>query len=243
MNSTIRGAMFLAKEELRRSKWKPILVLFFIAYMLIFIVPMFVDALNGEEVMFIQWTMDFLMISLLPIFGFMCTQTSFSYWKSDVNARKLSSLRVFPISLRQIVWGRILTILATSLPALLLYFISFFICAAAYGAEIRVGAMISFSILWAAFSICISMVYLFVEMCFNGKTYFLFSLLYVFGLLITLMLISLTFDISLIERSMHACMNGFGWIAIVAGAAAALMIIIVQKQVRNRLQSRNYFHD
>lgn len=96
--STWRGAWFLAVEEFRKIRWKHLVTIIFIGYLLLFLIPMFADAWNGEEEYGAYWATDFIALSLLPFLGLMSSQPLGMHWKSNTTTKKLESWRTMPIS-------------------------------------------------------------------------------------------------------------------------------------------------
>ncbi|MEK3885351.1 hypothetical protein [Paenibacillus sp. PL2-23] len=238
--TTWQGAWYLAKEELRRTRWKHILTLIFIGYLCIFLVPMFADGMEGEDLGMVYWAIDFITLSLLPCLGLMSTQTFGNYWKTDTYTKKLAAWRTMPIRVDQIVLGRILTMLMILIPALILFFIIFFLAGQSLTSEIEIAAFIPFAIFWIGYSIMASIVYVYVEIGYSGKFYFWFCMLitflFLFGMIVTVLLL----ESSLFVQSYRLAADGGWWLAIIGMISAIAAIGIGRSVLEKRLRMRSY---
>ncbi|RIX50719.1 hypothetical protein D3P08_18605 [Paenibacillus nanensis] len=235
---TWQGAWFLAKEELRRTRWKHLITIVFIGYLILFIVPMFSDALKGEDdIRIVFWSVDFITVSLLPCLGLMSNQQGY-YWKTDTNTKKLASWRVMPIPIRQIVWGRLLLLLSNAIPALILFFIAFYFIGHANNPSIEPYAFIPFAIFWAGYAVAGSVIFIYFETGVSGIKYFWFCTAVTVGLLAAMVVTTLLLKTSFVLSSYRFIEDGGWWLALIgvalAIAAFAAMPPLMEKKVRTR---------
>ncbi|MBH5320199.1 hypothetical protein I6N90_20545 [Paenibacillus sp. GSMTC-2017] len=238
--STWRGAFFFAKEELKKVRWKHLLTLFFIGYMVMFMMPMFTDAIKGENGEAFNWAIDFITLSVLPTLGFMSTQSMGFYWKTDVFTKKLVVWRTMPIPVKQIALGRFLIFITILLPALILYFILFYVILKFTIDEISLLPFILFAIFWIGYAITIGLIYLFFELTQSGKVYFWFCMLLVIGYLAIMVAYTFTTKQSVVIMSYNTFIQGNWWIALISVLISVLVTLIMIPKITKKLKTRSY---
>lgn len=241
--NTWQGAWFFAKEEFKRSRWRHLLSVFFTFYVLMFVGNYFADGIkNDESDPFVGWAMDFSAWGLLPILGLMSTQVKGWYWKSDDYTAKLVGWRILPISFRQIALGRIILMLINAIPTLGTFFILLYVMTTQlYGNPVDLAAYLLFALFWFCYSITIALLYTFVEVGFTGKMYFWFCSITVFVLLGLSILNKIVFQDSLFLKIYDLCLNGKGWVSLIALGVAALAVYIGYSAKVIRLQKRDLY--
>lgn len=238
--TTWQGAWYLAKEEFRRIKWRHLITIIFIGYLSIFLVPMFADSSEGEEMGMMYWAVDFVTLTLLPCLGLMATQSFGNYWKTDPYTKKLAAWRTMPIRLNQIVLGRILLLILNALPALVVFYIVFYFVGRTITPEIEAAGFIPFAILWIGYSIAAGIIYIYFEIGFSGKLYFWFCMIFTFGFLIGMIICSLLLKRSLVVESYRLCAEGGWWLALIGIVLAAAATYIGRPLLEKKLRTRSY---
>jgi hypothetical protein len=238
---TWHGAWFLAKEELRRTRWKHLITIIFIGYLTMFLVPMFTDALEEKEKMdMIYWSMDFITLSLLPCLGLMSTQTMGYYWRTDSYTKKLASWRAMPIPIHQIVWGRLLLLMSNAVPALILFYIIFYFIGRSTSSSLEFKVFVLFAIFWIGYAIAGSIIFTYFETGFSGKFYFWFCMCVTFGLLAAMVVSTLLFKTSFVLLSYKFIEDGGWWLAVIGLAMAAAALIVVRPLMEKKMRTRSY---
>lgn len=234
-----RGAWFFVKSELAWARWKILFPLLFAAYMLLFMVPLFNEALDGDDRFFSYMGIDLYALLLFPLLGLMATQPYFS-WKSDIYTKKLEIWRTLPIPFRQIALGKYLLYLAIGIPAMIIFFTGFYFAIRSIGSHpIELGSYLQFALFWISYSMIIGYVYLYVELGFKKKIYFWFCVIISIVVLVALIAFSILLQQSLLLNSYLTIKNGGWWLTATAIAIAALVIPFGLRSIERRLSIRN----
>ncbi|MFF2890424.1 hypothetical protein [Paenibacillus sp. NPDC057967] len=237
--NTWQGAWCLAKEELRRIRWKHIVTLIFIGYLLIFLVPMFADSREDNST-FAFWAMDFITVSLLPMLGLMSTQNSGIYWKMDSFTRKLAAWRTMPITIKQIALGRIVLYLTNGLIAKIVFFTSYYLFARSLGANMRLMDFVLYALFWISLSVAIGIIYLYFETGYSGIKYFWVCMVISLLLLAGMVLYSYTTRDSLVILSYEIIQQGGWWLPLIGVLLGAASFMIVRRAMEKKLRTRSY---
>lgn len=237
--STWQGAWYLAKEELRRVRWKHLLTIFFIGYLLIFLVPMFADAREDNRE-FGYWAMDFITVTLLPLLGMMSTQTTGFYWKMDSYTKKLAAWRTMPITIKQIVLGRMLLFLVNGLMAKIIFFIGYYLFARSLNVSLELIDFILYALFWTSYSVAVGIIYLFFETGFSGKKYFWFCTVASLVLLAGMLTYTYLSKNSLVLLSYEKIAEGQWWIAVIMMLLGIATFFIGRAVMEKKLRTRSY---
>ncbi|REK71588.1 hypothetical protein [Paenibacillus paeoniae] len=237
--NTWQGAWYLAKEELRRVRWKHLITLVFIGYLLIFLVPMFSDG-RIENSLFGYWALDFITITLLPMLGFMSTQNSGFYWKMDTYTKKLAAWRTMPITIKQIVLGRILLFLVNGIIAMIVFFTIYYLFARSLGADIELLDFILYALFWIGFSIAVGIIYLYLETGFSGMKYFWFCTAISLFLLVGMVVYTYFFKNSLVLLSYRTIAQGGWWMPLIMIVLAIAVFFFGRIIMDKKLRTRSY---
>lgn len=237
--NTWQGAWCLAKEELRRIRWKHIITLIFIGYLLIFLVPMFSDSREDNSA-FAFWAMDFITVSLLPMLGLMSTQQSGIYWKMDSFTRKLAAWRTMPITIKQIALGRIVLYLTNGLIAKIVFFTIYYLFARSLGATMSLMDFVLYALFWIGLSIAIGIMYLYFETGFSGMQYFWFCMVIALLLLAAMAFYSYTTRDSLVLLSYEIIAQGGWWLSLIGILLGILSFLGIRKAMEKKLRTRSY---
>ncbi|MDQ6421373.1 ABC transporter permease [Paenibacillus sp. LHD-117] len=233
-----KGAWFLVKSELLRARWKSIIPIVFAGYMLLFMVPLFENALNGNDSSFAYWAIDLYALLLFPCLGLMVTQPYF-YWRTDTYTKKLEVWRTLPIPFKQIVLGKFLLYLTISIPAMILFFTGFYFAVHAMNPQFELGAFLQFALFWIVYTTIAGFGYLYVELGYKGKIYFWYCLILSFAALGGLIAVFAWTKESILLNSYLTVLNGGWWLPLAAIAVAAAGIPLGLGSIEKKLRKRN----
>lgn len=233
-----KGAWFLVKSELLWSRWKFLIPIVFSLYMLLFMVPFFDDALNGEGRVMTYWAIDLYALMLFPCLGMMGTQANF-YWKTDMYSKKLEVWRTMPIPLRQIALGKFLLYATVSLPSLILFFTGFYYFVHSMNPDFNLVAFLQFAVFWIFYTMAAGFMFIYVEIGYKGKTYFWYCMILAFGLLGLLIGIATWTKQSLLMSSYNTVLDGGWWLPVAAFLIAAIFVPAGVKSIEKRLRIRD----
>ncbi|NIK79568.1 fumarate reductase subunit D [Paenibacillus castaneae] len=234
-----KGAWFLAKHELAKDRWKSLISLLIVGYLLLFTVPLFLDA-NSDETGSINWAMDFVYLTILPCLAFCFNQSMMRYWKNDAYTHKIAQWRTMPISSKQIAIGRLIQLTIVLFVTQLVFFSLQYLIVYMNDVNISIGYFALYGLLWFAYSLTIASMYVYWELGHTGKTYFIMNLLYILLYLILTLCLALLKIGNIVITSLHFIEDGNGWIVLVALAITALALFIGMKRIENRLEKRSY---
>lgn len=235
-----KAAWFLAKHELVKDRWKSLFSLVFIAYILLFSVPSFEQSLRGDRDVMTSWATDFIYILILPLLGFVMNQSMFNYWKYNSYTKKMAQWRTMPISAKQIAIGRLIQMTIILFTAQLIFFSSQYILVSAMGSKILLLDFGLYALLWFGYSLMVAVSYIYWEIGYSGKMYFMVSMLYCAVILIlTIGLGALKFG-NLVFNSLEYIQQGHWWISIVGLVIGIAALLVGVKQLEKRLDKRSY---
>lgn len=238
--NTWQGAWFLAKDELKRARWKHLVTLIFIGYLALFLIPMFEEGLEAKDAFSVYWALDFVTLTLLPSLGLMSTQGMGFYWKIDSYTKKLAIWRTMPISIKQIALGRVMLLLVNGVTAQIIFFIIFYFAGRSIISSIELDTYIPFALLWIGYSTASGIIYIYVETGYSGKVYFWFCMIITFVYLGTMIFYTFLLKQSLVLASFEAIGNGAWWISFIGIALAVLAIAIGRPIIEKKLRTRSY---
>lgn len=234
-----RGAWFLAKHELKKERWKNLAMLALIGYVLLFTIPMFLSSMTAEQNESFNWVTDFIYMSLLPCFGFVMNNTMMNY-KKDGYSKRLAYLRTLPVSPQQAALGRIIQLAILMLASQLLFFAAQYAFVYFSGIVIQGLDYILYALFWLGYSLTIAIFYVYWEIGYSGKVYFIACLA------IALLFIAITVSINLLGygnlviSSLRAIEEGKWWIALITPAICFISLPLGYQVFVNRLLKRNY---
>ena len=240
MLSTWRGAIILTKHELSRSLKSYILVLFFLVYLIIFLLPMIKSLLQGENHIALKWAVDFIFYTLLPAIGLLCGKLQLQYWKTDPYSKKIAIWRTMPITTKQIVLARYLQVWFGSFVTQLPLFTAFYLMLHYSNIQIPFFTMVLFFITWFSISLIVTYFIIYLELGFTGKMYSVIYSLFMAVVMICTMAYVLIFKVSMVKTSIDTINAGNWWPAALAAAAAILVYVFGLKALIRRLNYRDY---
>jgi hypothetical protein len=236
--SAWQGAWQVARFELKSGWSGYILTLIFFSYMALVQAPLLNDLFGEEMSRASLFAVDFVYLVTIPNLGFIMNKTIFKFWKEDPYTKKLMMWRTMPISLDQIVIGRLLQLVITILPIWFFYFLLQYVVTSSIRTQLNVGEYINYALFGLGCSVVFAVTYVFLEQGFPGKVYFVYCLSYIvlYGCIIWLLW---TQHISIILSIVNAADHGNWRLTIVALLAAVVMLAAGKAAIHKRLRSRN----
>lgn len=233
-----RGGWRIAKHELWRDRMGLMFTFIFTVYLTAVTFPLTKALFAGQPDE--SWTcaIDFMMLSVLPSMGFMVSGFTMKYWKDDSFTRKLALWRTMPISIPQIVTGRLLLLFVVMIPILFIYFISQYVIALAIGQALPLYPLILYALFWSGYSIALAIQYVYWEQSVSGKTYFLICSVYL--VIIAVLVAVLWFSgIGLTRHLTASVSRGEWWYPGSALAAAALSVMFGSRLIAGSIRKRD----
>ncbi|MBD3922369.1 hypothetical protein H8B09_26690 [Paenibacillus sp. PR3] len=233
------GAWHVAKYEWRKDRVGMIITTLFIAYMLLVSRSFYMDAWSGQLDLSVIWLVDFAQLAILPMLGFPANRTTFKAWREDCYTRRLVQWRVLPISVSQLVMGRLIQLTGLLTIGLLLYFAILYGSAAPIREHIGVGPYIGYVIIWFSYSVAIASMYSMWEQGFSGKIYmvlcFGFAALYLTAAAV-LGSNEKSISLYLLERMA----DGNWWYPVVAVVGSSAFVYGMYRLTCRRLRMRSF---
>ncbi|MCU6712553.1 hypothetical protein M6D81_28030 [Paenibacillus sp. J5C_2022] len=237
-----RGAWFLAKHELVRARWKHLIIFIIIGYMLMMMIPWFSSALKGEADGIEYWAIDFITVTILPVFGFSATQYYTRTWSGDLYTRRLAYWRTLPISITTIVRGRVLMLLLNGMLGYVVFFVLYYLGLKSLNNSVDVLHFIMHAVVLTCVAVIISMFYVYMELGFSSKAYFVITLVTMFLILFLILLASFVTGNSLVLKSYELIVEGKGWyLTIISLLLAALAVFTGIRLIESKLEKRNFY--
>ncbi len=233
-----RGAWQLVRFELKTGWGGIIITGILFAYMAIMGMAFMDDLFTGELSRGASWAPDFIYLAVLPNMGFLMNRTVLHYWRDDPYSRKLAVWRALPIRVQHIVVGRLLLLALIALPVALLFFGLQYGLSGSVRDTLDPIAYANFSLFWVAYSFLVGTLYVYGELGFSGKNYFILccASFLVYGPLTYLLWLS---GETAIERVLRAAAAGSWLPALCAWAVALLGIVLLRGAIERRIRSRD----
>jgi hypothetical protein len=236
--STWRGAWQLAQFEFKTSRGGMVMTAILFTYMAVVGMP-FLDDLFGRELSRdVTWAPDFIYLAILPNMGFLLNRTMLHFWRDDPYSRKLAVWRALPISLRHIVLGRLVLMGLVAVPIALLFFGLQYGLSSSARELLDPLAYLNFSLFWLAYSLMTGTMYVYCELGFSGKNYFIICCcsFLIYGPLTYALWLS---GETAVERVISAAAAGSWLPALCAWAAASIVLVFGRRAIERRIQSRD----
>ncbi|MDQ0112264.1 hypothetical protein [Paenibacillus harenae] len=235
-----KGAWFLAKQELVRDRWRSIITVAFIGYLLLFSVPLFLESMTERETDSMSWLTDFIYLSLLPCLGFVLNNTMMNYYKKDSYSRKLAYLRTLPITPQQIALGRLIQLTLVLFAAQLIFFAAQYVIIYFSFVEIDLGDFALYALFWFGYSLTIAMAYVYWEIGHSGKVYFAACIVTAILFLAIAAAVSWLGEGNIVIGTLGAIEEGKWWIALITPVICAITLPFGYRVLTNRLLKRSY---
>ncbi|WP_424767480.1 hypothetical protein [Paenibacillus sp. sgz302251] len=235
-----KGAWYLAKHEILQDRWKILISLSFVIYMLLFSIPLFMADFAGERETTMNWATDFIYLSLLPCLGFVINKSMMGYWKEDTFTKKMAHWHTMPITSKQIVLGRLIHLTIVLLASQLIFFALQYTYFYVNEANLSILDFMLYGLSWFLYSLSMAIAYIYWEIGYPGKTYFLVNFIYIFGFLALSVCLSIFKVGNIVVNSFHLIEDGNWWIVLVALAVCIAAIFIGINRMENRLEKRSY---
>lgn len=234
-----QGAWHLAKQEWRKDRAGLFVTALFIAYMLILTRMFYLEPANQQaESSF--WMVDFIQLAIMPMLGFPATRTLFKAWRDDCYTRKIIQWRTLPISLNQLVVGRMIQITGLLAIGVLIYFVILYGSVAPLREQLGIGPFIGFVLIWFSYSVVIASTYMFWEQGYSGKIYMLVSCAYAMIYLAVAAILAVYGKKSISQYLIRAMADGNWWYTVVALVCGAAIVYGMYRLTCRRLQVRSF---
>ncbi len=235
-----RGAWYLARCDLKKNKWGLLILAALLLYLMLFLLPMHKEIVTGERIGIATWALDYIYMTLLPCLGLMSRQLMRFYWKTDPYTKKLASLRIMPISLKQIAMGRLIQLMVMLLPAQAIFYILYYYGIRMMEIETSLSSYLLHTFLWLGYSMIYSIAVIYLETGYSGKKYSIIYCLLMFVLLVFTVTYAITTGESIVIQLMQAIDKGYWWISAVGIAAGIAALPIGCRAITKRLERRQY---
>lgn len=241
MKKDWRDIWWLTGRDLREKRWSLLLSTLFFALL----------GLNGSLIGRSVWEtkeaaewngfaeamLGFYLIAMSGVLGFGFCRDYRNYWRTSNFTKKLAFLRSLPMKAEVIVSSRLIVMIATSVLMGTAFFTTMYFTAASIQEMLDGEAFVRFALVAWGYAVAIGGGYLYLELGYREKTYFLINL----ALLPVFFLIPLLFWVtgeSLVSR-VFALVRETNWVlpaaAIVCGFLILLLLrTIIVRRVRAR---------
>ncbi|SFF48727.1 hypothetical protein SAMN04487969_15212 [Paenibacillus algorifonticola] len=232
-----QGAWHILIYELRKTRWSFLGSLFLALYMAIVMGVLYrfnaTDVLAGE-----YWAIDFVFLTTLPCLGFVLSRSNMS-WRNDTNRGKLAEWRTMPITVPQLIWGRMLQIAVMLFPLQIIFFLIQYFLVDGLREAISPGAYLLYGLFWFLYSLGIAATYAIWEYGFTGKTYLVVCVLYCIMFLLISALLSFN-GISIVNYVLTGLEDGEWWYLLVGLLISMIGIAISYRSLKHRLETRSF---
>ncbi|KQN97176.1 hypothetical protein ASF12_24290 [Paenibacillus sp. Leaf72] len=232
-----QGAWHILVYELRKTRWGFLASFLLAIYMAIVLGMLYqineLDVSAGE-----YWAIDFVFLTTLPCLGFGLSRSNM-FWFNDTYSGKLAEWRTMPITVPQIIWGRILQLAVMLFPMQIIFFLIQYFLVDGLSEAISPGAYLLYGLFWFFYSLGFAATYAIWEYGFTGKTYMLVCVLYCIVFLIISALLSFN-GISIVNYSLIGIGNGEWWYLLVGMLVSMIGITISYRGLKHRLETRSF---
>ncbi|CAM3104860.1 hypothetical protein PASE110613_16815 [Paenibacillus sediminis] len=182
---TLRDAWFITVQDLKNER-------LFITFSFLFMVYMggilsFMIRTNSDvDRFFYKSFIDFMFFLLIPMLGFYFSRRSFKYLQEDSYTQMLAYFRSLPISLRVVMYSRVIqSLLAFAMNSVIVFSMIYWL--SGLSTQLTIVQYISFTITWIGIGLAITGVYINFEFLYKGKIYLWYTL---FIMLVTAVLVA-----------------------------------------------------
>ncbi|MFC4776298.1 hypothetical protein ACFO9Q_05880 [Paenibacillus sp. GCM10023252] len=234
-----KGAWLLARQELAVSRVGLIFTLLSTLYLALITFPFMNEIAENSVSALSAIPFDFFFLTVLPCLGFSMNKTMFRLWSEDGITKSLAQLRTMPISLQQIAAGRLIVLLLILTPAIVSFFTLMYVVNGSLREMMSIGQFILYSLFWYGYCVAMSSSYIYWELGYSGRTYFIACILYIIILIPTTIVINLQGG-SILITILRATQQGQWWISAAALALGAAVLLLFYRLICRRLHYRSY---
>lgn len=193
MNKRWRDAWYLVQSDLVRFKLGAGFTIIFTAYVAACSL-MSLRFLSGETDgdTYMKIMLDFLMLALVPNFGFLFSRRSFRYIADDSYRKHLIKLRTLPIHTRTIVLSRYMSLSLNTLVNGLIFFTIQYLFIINVIEPIAVSQFVVYALTFIAYSVLMHTLFIQFEWRYSGKKYAFIVFMIMLATLIVAVTIGLT---------------------------------------------------
>lgn len=234
------GSWQLALHELKKDRWGYLFTLAFIFYLMLFLTPTFIEALEDRGRVVFIWIVDFFNITLLPVLGFVFNRSTMNYIKTDYHTQKLAQYRMMPIPLKNIVGGRLIQLWVVLTLSHIVYFTVTYLIINYVGEDlITLTTYVLYALTWYSYSLAIAVTYVYWEIGYTAKLYLLVNFMYVGVYIILSIVITALLKGSISLYLIKALEQGNWWIPALAVLVAIGSFIGGAKIIEQRVGRRH----
>jgi len=233
-----QGAWRLARFEIGTARGSILVTAILFVYMSVLGMVFMDDLFRGDLSRGARWAPDFIYLSILPNMGFLMNRAVLQYWRDDPYSRKLAVWRTMPISLKQIVLGRIMVMGLVAVPIALLFFGLQYGLSGPARESLSLLEYMNFALFWLAYALFSGIALIYCELGFSGRTYFIICC-GTFILYAPLTLLLWLSGQTAIERTIHAAASGNWLPALCAWTVALIGFAVGRGVIERRIQSRD----
>ena len=240
MSGMWQGALRIAAQELRLS-WRGYLLTFlFLAYTVSLSTVFLHSHLTGDMPERMTWVLDLGYLTFIPLVGFLMDPAMFRYRREDTYSRKLAEWQTMPISVPQIVTGRMILLILLLLVNCLLYF--GFQYAVLEGLRERLGpaGFILNFLSWFGYGVVIGVMMVYMELGYSGRVYYNFCLVFVVVLMLASLMLGII-DTSPVFFFLESAANRNWGTAAVMMAAAVMAVAGFGALLHRRINRRSFW--
>ena len=213
-------------------------VLFFILYSLFFYV-IIEDALSGDRMA--MHLLDFVLLFFAQVFGLGFTKFNFTNpFRQDPYTKKVRVLRRMPISCTDIVNARYLQMLVVAVVNTLAFLLPAYMLSSAAQQMIAWPEFLTFCYMIYCFSVAMGSFYVYLELGYSGKRYFLICLMAIILSILLLVLLVVSHS-PLTVWLLQQAVAGYGIMSCIAAAIITCGLASLFMHLSNRrLMRRDY---
>lgn len=172
-----RNALILTKWHFRHHWLGIIGTLLFYSYLGLISMAMMNEFITTRKMSVMT---DFIFLVSFSNCGYMFQRGSKLSWNMEGYTRRLTSLRLLPIRLQDIVASRVLHMIMSSFLAITIFFVWQYLISWEVRQLLNPLQLIEFGVVWFGFALVITSLYLYIELSKSGKALFIFSTILVF---------------------------------------------------------------
>ncbi|QJC50942.1 hypothetical protein HGI30_04775 [Paenibacillus albicereus] len=239
--STWKGAVRLARYEWSLAGHGSWLNLILVLYFALTTFPLLGDLTEPqapEGGWYSGGAANFIMLALLPCFGFFLNRATLGGWRLNYMSGKLAAWRQLPITGSQIAAGRLLTMLTLLVPSLLLLMALQYAMVLRH--EIDPGGMALYALFWIGYAAAGGSLYAWLEIVMDGKLYLLFCSIVTAVLIVVGSILSAS-GFEIMRWTLEQAAAG-RWLPMLATAAAGAAVTIAVHRLIARSLGRRSFH-
>ncbi|WP_409343213.1 hypothetical protein [Paenibacillus sp. MBLB4367] len=173
-----RNVRWLLRGELRRIGFGFLWTMIMMVYFAFFGGTMlfrYIGSAEHKEYVFTNVMIDFIFLTSVGMMGFAFSKDYLKYWKNNRLSSKMKYYKSLPISSEEIVVCRQLTLFITTVFSGLVFFISLYLMTDYVRTAFEPLEYVAFALAWTGYSLILASFFLYVELGYKEKIYFIIS--------------------------------------------------------------------